>query len=310
MNKRMMIMASIKSTTAALLIAVPLAGTAEISAADIPGETVWYMHADLEQMRTTESGQRLYGWLDGEIFVEINDHIGIDLNEEIDRVTAFSDTPDGATVVVEGPFRQEFREQILAAVRSEGELESRDHNGKTYYRATDPELSGNARISFENTQFFSFAVAGKLIVAADEERIREMIDNNGRVAGSGAAANTLFVLTADKDFVQAGMRTDQFADDDDDWDSNILRNTEQASLLVSDQGGMIAVEAKLVATDPTVTQSLGNIVNGLIALQAFNSDLDPEVLSLLQNTKVEAVDNVLSISTVLDPDSVLSVLED
>ena len=100
------------------------------------------------------------------------------------------------------------------------------------------------------------------------------------------------------------------ADDDDDWESNILRNTEQAAVLVSDSGGQIAVEAQLVSTDPKMAASIGSIVSGLISLQAFNSELDPELLSLIQNTKVKVKDNVLSLSTVIDPEIIVSVLDD
>ena len=303
-------MTPLRRTFAVLLLVFPLGSTADISAADLPETTVWYMHADLEQMRTTESGRELYGWLDGEVFVEINDELGVDLNQEIDRITAFSESPDGATIVIEGPFGADIRSQILAVARTEGSLQTRDYSGRDYYLVGDGESNGGTGIeSLEDSTFFTFAVAGKLIVASDEDRLKAMIDNNGRVVGAEAAANTLFVLTADKEFVQAGMRTDELADDEDDWDSNILRNTEQASLLISDQAGMIAIEAQLVATDPTLTESIGNIVNGLIALQAFNSEMDPEIVSVLQNTKVEAVDRVLSISTVLDPSTIVSVLE-
>ena len=285
-----------RTALAALLMTLPLGCAADISAADLPESTVWYMHADLAQMRTTESGAHLYSWLDGEVFVEINDELGIDLNQEIDRVTAFSESADGATVVVEGPFGADIQAQILAAARGKGDIDVRDHRGQTYYRIGDAERSGDAeQESFEDTQFFTFAVPGKLVVDSNESRLTAMIDSNGRIAGAEAHANTLFVLTADKEFVQAGMRTDQFADDEDDWDSNILRNTEQASLMVSDQGGMIAIQAQLVATDPTLTQSIGNIVSGLIALQAFNSEMDPEIVSVLQNTKVEAVDKCSAI---------------
>ena len=114
----------------------------------------------------------------------------------------------------------------------------------------------------------------------------------------------------DKTFVQAGLKTDQFADDDDDWNSNIIRNTEQAALMLADKDGMIAIEAKLVSADPRVTESIGGIVNGLISLQAFNSDLDPEILSLIRNTKINVDEKVLSISTVIDPSVVLAVLDD
>jgi hypothetical protein len=59
-----------------------------------------------------------------------------------------------------------------------------------------------------------------------------------------------------------------------------------------------------------MAQAIGGIINGLISLQAFNSDLDPEIQELIRNTRVEVVDNTLSINTVIDPDTVLTVLMD
>jgi len=100
------------------------------------------------------------------------------------------------------------------------------------------------------------------------------------------------------------------ADDDGDWESNILRNTEQAALLIADRSGQIAVEAQLQSKDPKMAQSIGSIVNGLISLQAFNSELDPALQSLIENTKVEVNENVLKINTVIDPGLVVSVLSD
>ena len=116
-------------------------------------------------------------------------------------------------------------------------------------------------------------------------------------------------MTAEKEFVQAGMRTGEFADDDGDWDSNILRNTEQAALLVSDADGKISIEAQLVSTDPKMAESIASIVNGLISLQAFNAGLDSQIAQVLQATKVRVLDNVLSVSTVLEPAMVLSVID-
>jgi hypothetical protein len=59
-----------------------------------------------------------------------------------------------------------------------------------------------------------------------------------------------------------------------------------------------------------MAESMGGIINGLISLQAFNSDLDPEILSLIQNTKVDVKDSTLSISTVVDPALIVAILDD
>ncbi len=117
-------------------------------------------------------------------------------------------------------------------------------------------------------------------------------------------------MTADRSLVQAGLRTDELVDDDDDWDSNILRNTKQAALLIADDDGLLAIEAQLVVNEPGMAESMGGIINGLISLQAFNSDLDPEILSLIQNAKASVKDSTLSISTKVDPELIVVILDD
>ena len=81
-------------------------------------------------------------------------------------------------------------------------------------------------------------------------------------------------------------------------------------MLLADKDGMIAIEAQLVSTDPKMAEAIGGIVNGLISLQALNSDLDPEIQDLIRNTRVEVQDNTLSINTVIDPEVVAAVLDD
>jgi hypothetical protein len=118
----------------------------------------------------------------------------------------------------------------------------------------------------------------------------------------------LFVLSAERNLMQAGARTDEF-DDDGDWDSNILRNTEQAALLIADQAGKIAIEAQLVTTEAEMAESLASIVRGLISLQVFNDDMDPDIANFLQNTDVDVDGNKLTISVVLDPEVVVAAIE-
>ncbi len=80
--------------------------------------------------------------------------------------------------------------------------------------------------------------------------------------------------------------------------------------MIADRSGQIAIEAQLKTKDPKMARSIGGIVNGLISLQAFNSELGPEIQSLIDNTRVDVNENVLTISTVIDPDLVVSVLND
>jgi hypothetical protein len=56
--------------------------------------------------------------------------------------------------------------------------------------------------------------------------------------------------------------------------------------------------------------SISSVINGLIGLQAFNSDIDPQIRTMISNTKVSVADAVLSISTVFDPALLVQLLSD
>ncbi|NOX67688.1 MAG: hypothetical protein GXP15_00740 [Gammaproteobacteria bacterium] len=293
-----------------LFFFLPFAANAAVSTGDFPDGTMWYMRADLKEMRSTDAGRQLYAWFDDEVFSELKDEIGIDLNTEVNRLTAFSNTLRGAVIVVEGNISDESRDKLLALAELEGSLEMLTYEKKTYYhigngRSNDGE---NGIDSLQDSAYFTFALKDRLIVASGEGQLKALLDKNGKIAGSGQRSGSLFVLTADKDFAQAGMRTEGLGDID--WDSNILRNIEQAAVLVADQDGMIAIEVRLVSSNPGMAKSVASIINGLISLQAFNADMDPAIAQVLENTKVDVADKVLSISTVVDPEVIVNVIAD
>lgn len=303
-----------------LFFIVPVAVGAAVTNTDLPGSTIWYVHANLDQMRNAESGKLLYEWIDGEVFMEIHDEVGIDIDKEVDSITAFSSAGGNTVILVEGNLSQGTQDKLLAIAAAEAKFELREHGDKVYYRVWDSkaskrsdadiEIEDNPLSDLEDEAFFSFAEDNKLIVTSKDAELRAMLDNGGEIAGSGSHEGAIFVLTADKTFVQAGLKTDGLDEDGDAWKSNVIRNTEQAALLVSGMSDRIAIEAQLVSTDSKMAQSIGGIVNGLIGLQSFNSELDPELREIIENTRVSVEENVLSVSTVIDPAMVVTVLAD
>ena len=294
---------------------LPLTTQSAVSSDDLPANTVWYMHADLKELRTSDSGRPVYDWFDGEVIVEVYEEIGIDIGKEIDRVTAFAAEDAGSIVIVEGNLSKKSQQLMREKAEDETDVVELKHNGMTYFRATDDEdrgvRDGDPLSDLEDGGFFSFALDNKLLITANAEQMHELLDNNGRVAGGLPETDAMFVLTADAAFVQAGMRPDRqrFDDNDGGWQSNLINNTESASMMISEKGGNIAVEVALITKDESLTMSLAGIVNGLIGLQAFNEDLDPDLRSLIANTRVEAEANSLSINTVITPDMFANVLE-
>jgi hypothetical protein len=321
-------MASLRNALFLLIITAQVPVFAAVSAADLPDTTVWYVHANLAEMRATPSGQPLYDWLDAEVFEDIRDEVGIDVGKEVESITAFSSTGDNTVIVIDGNFSSDFRDKTVAIATLKSTLEILEHKGTTYYHARNMDRSVEIHAGdndedsdsdsdsddplhdLDEEAFFVFIGDDRLVVTSREGELKSMIDNGGRIAGSGSHDGAIFVLTADKTFVQAGLRTDDLASDEDGWQSNIVRNTEQAAVLISELNERLAIEAQLVSREPAMAQSIGGIVNGLIGLQAFNDELDQKIRDVLNSTRVKVEENILSVTTVLDASLIVSFLDD
>jgi len=298
-----------------LLLAVAAfcpAASAAVGADDLPAGTTWYFHADLERMRATDAGASLYAWLESEVFSEIREESGIDLGKEVNRVTAFATQEDGAIMVVDGRFSQSTRDKALAAASAAERFDLFKSGGKTYYYVRGDDADREVDIDgIDNEFYFSFDVRDKLVVAAKKGQMEALLANNGRIPGSRSNTGTLFVLTAEHSLIQAGLDTDGIDDDDDGgFQSNIMRNTKHVAVMIADVAGKIAIEAQLVATEAATAQSLASIVRGLIALQAFSTEMDPDIARFLQNTRVDVDDVRLKISVALTPEMLAAALDE
>lgn len=308
-------MRGFRYTVIFLLFIAPLATLAGIRAGDLPDATKWYVHVDFEQMRSTEAGKHLYGWLQKEVFEEIREDVGFDVDEEADRITAFSIANEGIAVLIEGDISQETRDKVLALGAVSGALDKMGSGGKTYYHIKDDDQAGDSGgdidfdfDSFDHGAYFSFALKNMIIVTSAQEEMESLLANGGKFARVDNAGGALFVLSAERSLVQAGVKAGDLGDDLD-WDSNILRNTEEAALLIADEAGKFAIEAKLVTTENGMAKSLASIIRGLISLQVFNDDLDPEIVDFLQNTTVAVKDNTLTLKILLDPEVVIAAID-
>ena len=301
-----------KILAAALLLTVPALAQAEIGS--IPGDSAWYFHADFDAMREGKASKGLYDWLDAEVFSEIRKEIGIDFDKEARYVTAFSARNDGPIIVFDGKFRQETKDKLMAlgAAASGGNLDPLKAHGKEYFLFEgDGDADGDIDIDIESLEkeaYISFALKNKIVITHRKEQMEELLANNGRTPKARKDRNTLFVLQADRALMQAGVNTDAF--DGDEWESNIVRNTKQIAVLLADLGDKLGLEARLITTEPAMANSLASIVRGLLSLSMFSDEMDPDMAEVLQGTTVDVDDATLRIGLELDPESVVSALED
>lgn len=310
---------------ALLALSLPLAAVAGISARDLPANAQWYMYTDIDQIKKAESGKILYDWLEKEVFDEVREETGIDIGRSIHSLTAFANQEDGVVVVVDGLLTQDTRDRILAVATLKGDLQTKTHKGKTYYLVnkregaekseddvdmsfteSDKHFRGNG---LEDEAYFSFAVENKILLTSNVNKMQQLLDSKGRIKGNKQNDGTLFVMTADRSFVQAGIQPGEF-EDDTDFNSNVIRNAKQVALLIADEKGQIAVEANLVTAEAAMAESLGNIVRGLISLQVFNDEIPPEVSAIISSTRVAVNGATLSIKTLIDPATAVKMLNE
>jgi hypothetical protein len=272
-------------------------------------------------MKAEGAGEGLYQWLDDEVFADIHEKSGFDVESEVDQVTAFSMADQGPVIVIEGNISQASKDKLLVFVAANGDLQPLKASGKKYYHLRNGDdddgkenQGGNISINFESLEdesWMSFAVANKIIVTSSEEQMQQLLASNGKIAGAGSHGGALIVLTAEKTLLQAGMNSSLLGDDgDSDWDSNILRNAEQIAFMLAAAGNKLVIEAKLITKEADMAQSLASVVRGLIGLTAFSDELDAEAIAVIQGTKVEANGNELNISVAVDTALVVAKLRD
>ncbi len=289
----------------AVMLAAPVAAVAETS--NIPGAAEWYLHVDLKKMKSEEAGKPVYDWLRDEVISEIHAEAGIDIEKEVDRLTAFSLAGQGPVVVVDGNFSTATQDKIMALIAAEGDLVPLKASGYKYYRLGDggPGYEGNdvtiTLDSLDDGGWVSFDIKGKILVTGGEAQMKSLLANKGRVPGPGKDRGALLVLTAEKALLQAGMNTSMLRDGGDDLDSKILRNAEQVAFLLAVVADKLAIEAELITREPDMAESLASVARGLISLMAFDDSMDAETLAVLRGTRIEAKGNSLNLSLAVDP---------
>ena len=305
-----------KLTFYAVTLFFILVPAAQADVDGIPSSATWYFHADFDAMREGKASRGVYDWLDAEVFEEVRSEIGIDFDKEARSVTAFSGAGAGPVIILDGKISQDTKDKVLALAAIDGELETFKSSGKAYYffdgEGDGEHDHGNIDIdidSLEKEAYVSVALKNKIVITNTQEQMKTLLANNGKIKTQKGDKNSLFVLRAERSLIQAGVKADEM-EEDSDWDSKILRNTKQVALLMADLGERLGIEAQLVANEPDMANSLASVVRGLIGLTAFSDEMDEDVAAILRSTTVDVAGSVLKLSLSLDPDTVVSALED
>ena len=297
---------------AMMAIIMPLYAFAGVTSGDFPANAQWYFHADLTQLQKSEAGKIIYAFLEDEAFAEVKEDTGFDIGQSIDSVTAYANVEEGVVMVIDGRLTQEDRDKLMAiiALQSEGSetgFAPKSYKGTNYYRISEHDEKagknkGNGSLdTLDDEAFFCFDVSGKILLTSSAARMEQLIADKGRIKAGKQDKGTLFVMTADRSLIQAGMQPGEFGEEMD-FDSNLVQNAKQVAMLVADKGGKLSIEAMLIATDPAMAESLGGIARGLIGLAVLDDSMEPEVAKIIRSTKVDVKDATLSVTLSFEPE--------
>jgi len=315
----MRILTTLFSSLIIASLAVPI--TAYADAKDVPQSADWYFFIDLKQMKTSPAGNGLYRWLQDEVFDDVKNDVGVDLDKELDRITSYA-IDGGGTVVFEGKVSQETNDKLMAIIAAGGDIQPLKASGNTYFHVggnvdTDEDISYNSgKVSFDieslgDEAWISMALKNKILVTSSETHMKTLLANKGKVPRARDHNGALLVLSAEKALLQAGLDADALGEDDDgDWSSNIFRNTEKAALLIAAQADKLIIEAELLTTEAEMAESLASVARGLISLMSFDDDMDAEMIDVLRGTTVAAKGNRLKLSLAVSSELVVAALSD
>ena len=301
-----------------LVLVLPACSTTAAAETDLPGEADWYLHIDFDEMRNEEAGSPVYHWLQAEVFADVEEDAGIDLDEELDSLTAFSVASQGPIVVLRGNISQGTRDKVMALLAADGSIGPQKAAGKRYFRFGS-DYTGENRVLLNESEDLGMAIAleegawisvdvkDMVLITATEDQMTQLLANDGKVAATGKRNGALFVLTAEKTLLQAGMDSDAI---DAGWESNILQNAEQVAFLIAAARDKLAIEARLITSDAEMAESLASVARGLISLMSFDDSMDPESVAMLQSTRIAADDTTLSLSLAIDARKLVEILDD
>lgn len=295
-------MKSLAIATALLLTALP--ASAELNNTSLPNNSQWYLHVDLAAMRKTNAGEKLYGFLNEEVFDDLREDTGFDPDKEVDRITAYSSGDAHATVVVLGDLRQASEDKLLAAVAANGQLEALKEGRVNYYRIEDIDIQNTDLQIDQDILFLSFDKKNAWIFSTKLEDL--VAEVTGNTQARNVDDRSLLVLTASKPFVQAGVDSEGL---DTGWNSGMLRNARQLAFRLSDDNGQADIELRITAKDEQTSNALASIVRGLIGLQALSGDMDTEVSALLSALKVENDSEGVSLKLNVAPEKILIIVD-
>ncbi len=300
-------------------LAWPVSQAAVLASSSLPDGSNWYLHVNLDLIQNSDAGRQLMLGTVNEALEGIEEELGVGFADYIEGVTIFGgsfpnhgDSLSDTAIVLHGAISEADQQILLEKIDQAGaEITTSYQAGLAYYTVAEGE--GTITIANENTTadidawghdkelYFSFG-ATQTLVTQDQALMQTFVDSNGYLGGfENNDANALVVLHADRALMQGGANT--AIDFDGEWDSSILKNMNSIALVIVEDNGGIHITAELTANSEEIAMSVRNIVEGLVALKALDSDGGIEG-DLIRNIRFENDGAVLRVEVPVAADQI------
>jgi hypothetical protein len=251
-----------KTTILLLLgLAAPLfAG--EMVPAQIPSSAKWMLHADLDAMRASETGKK--------IFTRIEDEHGAKLRAfkrmfsihpltDLHGVTLYGDgKPEHAVVLIDGTFDREHMEDVVKAA---DDYKESSHAGFTVHNWDDKGKDQHA----------AFASDRLLVFSHQADLLKDALDV--LKANAPASADPFFTAEGGKPLLAASAKLSEIDMPADA--ARLVRMAKSLRLAANENGGRFLLRAGADTADAKDAERLRRMLDGVVAFaQAGDAKLD------------------------------------
>ncbi|MEO0575848.1 MAG: hypothetical protein AAF004_10325 [Pseudomonadota bacterium] len=274
----------------------------------LPTDADWYLHVAFDTMRDSRAAKPFYEWLQDEAIDDIEEELRLEFDKEVDRITAYGTTDGDVVAVISGQLNKKTQDKILRIVSEDSDVQRLRSGGVEYYHIAGLAIDEKDLKVDSDDVYFSFANKGTIVFGTSEKEFKAALRKPVRKLVNVPGA--MLVLTADKELIQGGVNTSEFDDDHDfSFNSKLLSKTRQIAFVISDSGGDIDLKLSITADDPEATNSLANVVRGLIGLQALAGDSSTELNNVLSKLQIDNDSRGLTLRLVTTADSILNIVD-
>jgi len=243
----------IKTSLLTLLLITPLAQAGELVPARIPASAKWLLHADMEAMRDSETGKRVFAAVEadhGDKLRAFKRMFSLHPIEDLSGVTLFGDgMPDQAVALIEGKFDREHIEDVLKGAENHS---TADHADTMIHSWRDNEVMQHA----------AFAEDGLLIFSRQERLLRQSLDVL-KDGGAAPIADELFAANRGLALVDVRARLSEINLPADA--ARLLNKIRGMGMTAVEEDGRFAIRMSMETADEQDAGRVRRVLDGVFA---------------------------------------------